>query len=223
MLADRLTGIDETNRSSYFFLGEDDRCLFFGEFHVGKGWSGGPTNQLISNYKRTPSEIAASPKAGKLQYYKDTAVSEIAAGLRRQFSPQDINVKYTFVPVPGSKMIGDPDYCDRLAKTLHAAFLPFGAADIRQLLRVTQSTEADHRSGGGRLRYEELLAITELDRAQLARPLREVVVLFDDVLTSGKHYKVAKTRIRKAFPDQPILGIFVARAIHRNPFEELDF
>lgn len=40
----------------------------------------------------------------------------------------------------------------------------------------------------------------------------------DDVLTSGKHFKVARTRIQKIFPGKPILGIFVARCIHANPF-----
>ena len=34
-----------------------------------------------------------------------------------------------------------------------------------------------------------------------------MVVLFDDVLASGKHYRVAKTRIREVFPGQGTLGI----------------
>lgn len=70
--------------------------------------------------------------------------------------------------------------------------------------------------------YEDLLTITELDKSQLSSPLRAEIVLFDDVLTSGKHYKVAKTRIRELFPDDPLLGVFVARSIHPSPFEDLD-
>jgi hypothetical protein len=40
LLPDRLTWIDETNRDQYHFLKADDRCLFFGDFFSGKGWTG---------------------------------------------------------------------------------------------------------------------------------------------------------------------------------------
>jgi predicted amidophosphoribosyltransferase len=90
------------------------------------------------------------------------------------------------------------------------------------LLRQTQSTVADHLSGASRLKYDELLEITELDEAQLAQPVRKTIVIFDDVLTSGKHYRVAKTRILEHLPSQDIVGLFVARAIHANPFDDFD-
>lgn len=220
MLPERLTWIDETNRDQYHFLEGVDRCLFFGDFFAGRGWSGGFTNQLIKNYKRTPGEIAASAKAKELLYYKNGAVTEVAAALRRVFSPVSV-AERTFVPIPPSKAPGDPEYCDRLERTLAEAFRGYGA-DVRPLLRQTRSTGADHRSGGNRLGYEELLALTEVDRQQLDRPLRREVVLFDDVLTSGKHFKVAKTRLLELFPGMPILGIFVARCIHADPFAAFD-
>ena len=55
------------------------------------------------------------------------------------------------------------------------------------------------------------MRLMELDRAQLARPLRPVVVLFDDVLTSGKHLRAAKARIRERFPEQAVIAVVVAR------------
>lgn len=222
MLPDRLTGIDETSRSSHYYLAEDDRCLYFGEFHVGKGWSGGPTNQLIHNYKRTPREIAESANGSKYQYYKDQAIREIAAGLRHQFRREDVEENYTFVPIPTSKSSSDPEYCDRLERTLREAFSSYGGADIRQLLKVAHSTGADHRSMGDRIRYDDLLAITEIDPLHLRQPVRPTIVLFDDVLTSGKHYRVAKTRILEALPNQQLIAVFVARALHRNPFDEFE-
>jgi hypothetical protein len=221
-LPDRLTGIDESNRDEHYFLAPDDHCYFFGEFFSNKGYSGGPTNQLITNYKRTPSEIAASPKASALRYYRDRAIAEIAAGMRRQF--RSLVERCTFVPLPSSKIFGDLDYCDRLEQTLRRAFGDFPHVDIRILLRQTESIPADHkrlREGCRRIRYEDLLAITEIDDTQLAQPLRDAVILFDDVITSGKHYKVAKTRVLEISPGREILGIFVARAIHANPLEDL--
>lgn len=194
--------------------------MFFGDFHSGKGWSAGDTNQLIKNFKRTPEEIRASPNSSKLQYYKDKAVSEVAAALRKIFSRASV-AQRTFVPVSSSKTLGHPDYCDRLERTLREAFSGYGA-DIRPLLRQTVSTDADHRSGGGRSTYESLLEITAVDPAHIAPAVGRQVVLFDDVLTSGKHYRVAKTRILEVFPDRSVLGMFIARSIHRSPFDEFE-
>jgi hypoxanthine-guanine phosphoribosyltransferase len=53
--------------------------------------------------------------------------------------------------------------------------------------------------------------LMELNHTQLARPLRPIVVLFDDVLTSGKHLSVAKARIRERFPEQAVIAVLVAR------------
>jgi hypothetical protein len=217
LLPDRLTWIDNTNRLEHHFLEPEDRCLFFGDFYGGKGWQGGATNQLIANIKRTPLEIASSEKAAQLLYYKNRDIGEVAAALRRTFTPDSV-VQRTFVPIPPSKALGHPDYCDRLERALTTAFVGY-EADIRRLLRQTNSADADHKSGGARISYDDLLAITAVDPAELRIPLRAEVVLFDDVLTSGKHFKVAKTRIRELFPQIQILGIFVARCIHANPFD----
>src|SRR6185437_16567733 len=97
-------------------------------------------------------------------------------------------------------------------RTLRIAFDGY-ASDIRLLLRQRMSTCSDHCSGHDRMSYERLFEITELDPKYLVIPLRPIVVLFDDVLTSGKHYKVAKSRIREFFPQQPIVGVFVARRV----------
>lgn len=220
MLPKRLTWIDETYRQEYHFLQADDRCLFYGDFHSGQGWSGGATNQLISNFKKKPSEIARSLNASKLQYYKDKAIAEVADALRATIDATWVNQHLTFVPIPGSKLAGDPDYCDRLERALRMAFVGHPGLDIRPLLRQTRSTAADHRSGGSRIPFDELLDITVIDYAQLTSPVRGELILFDDVLTSGKHFRVAFHRIREQLPAQVITGLFVARAIHRNPFAQ---
>ncbi|MGH8177944.1 MAG: hypothetical protein ACREV5_16955, partial [Steroidobacter sp.] len=134
-----MTWIDDTNRGDHFFLEEHDKCYFFGEYFSGKGYSGGPTNQLIHNFKIKPSVAATNPARGT---YKEKAVREIASGLRRAIKPGSIP-EMTFVPIPPSKIRGHADYCDRLSRTLRTAFGGLGA-DIRELLMQTESTEADH-------------------------------------------------------------------------------
>jgi hypothetical protein len=49
--------------------------------------------------------------------------------------------------------------------------------------------------------------------AQLnALPLKQALVVFDDVLTTGKHFKCCERRLREVVPAYvPILGVFIAR------------
>ncbi len=214
VLTSRLAWIDVISRvGEYPFLTREDRCLFLGDFHGRRGWAGGRTNQLIANFKRSRADIEGKPTTRRLRRYKERAVAEISEVLRGEFTREEVESLCTFVPIPTSKRPDDPRYCDRLERTLRRAFEGY-RADIRPLLRQTLSTAADHRSGADRVKYERLLEITELDPQQLVTALRPVVVLFDDVLTTGKHYRVAKTRIRQASPEQPIVALFVARCLH---------
>ena len=215
VLPERLRWVNERTRGEHRFLTVADHCLYFGEFSARGGWAAGATNQLIVDYKRTPLEIAASVRARALRFYKERAVRDIAIRLRRAFSTAAVEGLITFVPIPSSKRVGAPDHCDRLLRTLRLAFGGL-AADIRPLLRQSESTPADHRAAG-RLSLRALLALTEIDATQLARPLRPLVVLFDDVLTSGKHVAVAKTRILEQVSEQPIIAVLVARRVREEP------
>ena len=214
-LPEQLTWIDDVNRGDHSFLTKEDRCAFFGELQASTGWGGGATNQLIANFKRSPAQIGREPCGERLRRHRERAINEVAAALRSQFTREEVELRCTFVPLPTSKQPGHPEYCDRLERSLRLAFAGY-RADIRPLLQLAASTRADHLSAVERLRYQHLLALTSLDVRQLAGELRPMVVLFDDVLASGKHYQVAKTRIREVFPGQGILGIFVARRALRS-------
>jgi hypothetical protein len=208
LLPERLTSIDETNREHHAFLEPGDRCFFFGEYFAYKGYQGGGTNQLIFNIKCKPSVAATNPGRRR---YKEQAIESVAAGLRRAMTQADAE-SMTWVPVPPSKVADHADY-DRLMRTLAKAFSGYHV-DMRSLLRQSMSTEADHNSGS-RLTPDALHALMELDIAQLnALPVRQAIVLFDDILTTGKHFKCCERRLREVVPTNvPILGVFIARRI----------
>jgi hypothetical protein len=212
----RLTGIDETNRDQHAYLKEGDRCLFFGEYFTGKGYQGGGTNQLIFNFKTLPTIASTNAKRRR---YKEGATATIAAGLREVLGRAQIE-RLTFVPVPPSKAMGHADHDDRLTRALTMGCAGFNS-DIRPLLRRSSSTESDH-SAGDRLTPEALYSLLELDSASLASmPLREEIVLFDDVITTGKSFKCCERRLRGAIPATvPIIGLFVARRILRHPVDD---
>jgi hypothetical protein len=216
LLPDRLTWIDETNRDQHAFLHESDRCLFFGEYFAGKGYQGGGTNQLVFNFKTLPSIARTIPAR---RSYKESAIATVATGLREVLGRDQIE-RLTFMPIPPSKIPDHPDYDDRLTRALTMGCAGFDS-DIRVLLRRLASTESDHRTGA-RLTPEALHSLLELDSAAVAaKPLREGIVLFDDVITTGKSFKCCERRLREVIPATiPIIGLFVARRILRNPFDD---
>lgn len=207
----RFAWIDETSRGDHWLLAADDHCLFLGEYLPGRGWGGGTFNSLVLDFKRAPSRIRASPHAAAVRQFKELAIETVAQALRRGFARAAVETALTFVPMPTSKRPGDEDYCDRLLRTLYRAFEGWDA-DIRPLLLHNASARPDHeRRRGERLRRADLMRLMELDGTQLTRPLRPMVALFDDVLTSGKHLSVAKARIRERFPDQAVIAVLLAR------------
>jgi predicted amidophosphoribosyltransferase len=212
-LPNRFTWIDETNRKGHYYLTEADRCVFLGEWFAGKGYEGGPTNQLIVNFKHKPAVVRARPALGK---YKAQATSVIARGLRGAISRESIE-STTWVPIPPSKVRGHENYDDRLIQALNQAFDGY-KADVRPLIRQSESVDADHERGDDRQSPEELLNVLELDKDELAKaPMREGgIVLFDDVLTTGKHFVCCQQRIREVLEEIPVLGVFVARCIHQT-------
>jgi hypoxanthine phosphoribosyltransferase len=86
------------------------------------------------------------------------------------------------------------------------------------MLTLTRSTPADHESVE-RLTFEELLSITRLTGRPANAP-RPVIVVVDDVLNSGKHFKVAQSLIQANFPEAAIRGVFLSRCVRQ--FAELE-
>ncbi len=209
MLPERLTSIDDRNREHHIYLEPRDQCFFFGEYFAHQGYEGGVTNRLIINFKCRPSVAAVNRER---RSYKERAMDTIAAGLRKAFATSGAE-RMTWVPVPSSKVCGHVDHDDRLVRTLTRAFSGCDA-DVRPLLRLSMSTESDHNTGS-RMTPDELHALTILDRAAFySQPLRQAVALFDDVLTTGKHFKCCERRLRDLVPaGVPIVGVFIARRI----------
>ena len=109
--------------------------------------------------------------------------------------------------------MGDPDYDDRMLRVLQRAFQEW-KVDIRPMLELAESTRADHETEE-RLAYDELLAASRLRNTSPAPP-RPIVVVVDDVLNSGKHFKVAQALISEHFPGCEIVDCFSRDASGRT-------
>ncbi len=85
------------------------------------------------------------------------------------------------------------------------------ADGISLSLRQRHSTSAYHQSG--RIRdYKAIRRNFRMDESLVVPPLSPVA-LFDDMITTGSHFKAAKELIGDRFPTVPVYGVFIARRI----------
>ena len=200
--------LDDSMRSDHAYLTETVRCWCLAEYQSGASYRVSEVNQMIINLKCRPSIALADPRR---MHYKELAMDAVARGLRAALSRSSVE-SATWIPIPPSRPALDADHDDRLQRILTLAFRGYDL-DLRRLLYQTEVTAPDH-TRARRLSAESLYRIIGLDQPLLGiRPLRACVVLFDDVLTTGKHYKCCERRLRETLVGIPISGLFVARRV----------
>lgn len=200
----RLTQIDDLTLQHHPYLEPGDQCFYWGEYRVRTGYGGGPTNQLITNIKKSPLL-----RDTRQYYYKERDIGKagqvLGASVRASAQP------LTIVPVPPSHIPGHPEYDDRMLNI--ARIMVQGTASVaRELVRQTEGYDPSHAAEGGhRLTPEELMAIYEIPAGE-AEPHNTIVVL-DDVLTKGAHFRAMKRKILERFPGKTVVGLFIARSV----------
>ena len=200
----RLTAIDDLTRGGHWYLRRTDVCRYLGAYTAGKGAAYSATNSLILDFK-TP--VSRTRRRNPPQ--KETAIATAAAALRRALEAS-LADRAVFVPVPPSKSKDDDGYDDRLVRMLRAV-RPERPLDVRELIVQTRSVEPTHRRST-RLRASDIEAMYGIDEA-LEAPGAGLVVVVDDLLTSGAHFRAAQRLLSRRFPDIDVAGLFLARRV----------
>ena len=196
----RLTRIDELTRNQHYHLTDDDRCFFFGEYTARGGYAFSDTNNLIHNFKKGVN------KRGRAEWaYKEAAIKRISGLLN---SITDTNV-LTFVPVPPSKCQTDEAYDGRLIDVLRMCQQTKPNFDFRELITHRVAMPASHTAESRHT--PEQIERNYVFNAAAATGLRNNIVIFDDVLTAGSHYKAMKNTLLRHLPGKAIIGVFIAR------------
>lgn len=198
----KLSKVDGLLLADHSYLDAGDECYFIGEYTARAGYAFSPTNDVIQNLKK-PMDRRGLPE----WKYKEWAINRTGDMLREAI-PQEWLTTATLVPVPPSKAKDDPRYDDRLLRVLER--LGTGVElDIRELVLQRTSTTAAHESDD-RPRPAELFALYTVDETKV-EPEPERLVVFDDMLTTGCHFKAIARVLRDRFPNKPIIGLFIAR------------
>ena len=200
----RLTKIDDLARPDHSYLTPADECYFLGEYTARKGYAFSATNQLILNFKKSMDKRAT------VQWrYKERAIEEAAAAFRAALNSEWLDGA-TLVPIPPSKSKSDALYDDRLVRMVRG-IRARPALDVRELVLQRTSTVAVHDQEN-RPTPEQIATNYSIDQA-IRDPVPQMIGLFDDVLTTGAHFRATSTALQQSFPGVPIVGLFIARRV----------
>ena len=198
---------DQRTRADHPYLVAADQCWWLAEYICGHARRAGSVSQIIVSLKQPASQAAFQTRRARGRRY---AVQTLAALLRASVA-RDWAEEATWIPIPSARLSCDSDH-GRLLPVLRLAFRNYDV-DIRPILSVRDSTEPDHvlarRSSPGEL-YGRLRVNWPLIAA---RPLRERLVLFDDVVTTGKHYRCCERVLHRALPRTCVTGLFLSRRV----------
>lgn len=204
----RLTEIDDLTRPDHWHLGAGDKCLYFGEYSAREGYTAGPTNQLIFNFKK------GVDRRGRPEwFYKERSITQAAAAFSSAINAAFL-AQATLVPIPPSKAKDDARYDDRLVRMLRQMRGP-AALDVREFV-VQNGTREAAAHDGARLGPDQLEAMYTVDEA-VAHPAPRVIGLFDDTLVTGASFVAGRRVLQARFPNVQVYGFFIARRALPDP------
>ena len=200
----RLRKIDDLSRGDHHHLNDEDECFYFFEWTRCQDLREDKVSSLIANIKKKPG--LASDR--ELQY-KEESITKCARLISQAVNTNWIN-DATFVPMPPSKAERHPQYDDRMERMCCQIA---DGIDVRTLLKQDTSIKAAHERGDKpRPTVDELKELWRVD-GELTAPKPNRIVIVDDMMTVGRHYRAAHDMLSQKFQDIPITGVFVARRI----------
>jgi hypothetical protein len=178
-----------------------DECYYAREYVSHGNWDASEANQLIRNFKKT------NDRRGRPEWrYKTQAIHQFATELAQI-------VNYGILcAIPSSKRRDDPLYDSRLDDVLSKLRKMNPEVTVERPFEVMESHEAAH--AGGARSEESFYGMMEWKGFQQAP---EDVVLIDDVITTGAHFKACQRMIREYHPAAKVYGIFWAKVIWPDP------
>ena len=209
----RLTKVDALSLPDHTHLTPDDDCYFLGEYTSHTDFNFSETNDLISNLKKEMDK-----KDLPEWYFKERDMGRVSEAFRVSLENQ--LDQWTFVPIPPSKAKDDPLYDDRMTRILNG-IRSRPPLDVRELIDQTQSTEAAH-TGGARLSPGEIEDLYTINEGLCTAPISQIAIV-DDVLTTGAHFRAAKSILSSRFPETRVIGLFVARRVFVPEAEDISF
>lgn len=202
--------LEDENLSDCYYLDNDDICVYLGDYTAREGYDYSEVNQLISNLKK-----GVDRKDRDEYKYKESAIQQCTLMIETVLDDilQNTSKQIVVIPIPPSKSKSHDLYDDRILQIAVNASLNKPRVQVIEFVEQIESTNAFHLS--------ELSRPTPSQMQENYRILNcipqnaEVVLIFDDVLTTGSHFKAIKNLLLEQYPDlkDKIYGLFIAKVI----------
>jgi hypothetical protein len=182
-----------------YHLDDDDVCYYARDYISEGGYAASIANQLIQNFKKPPN------RRGLPEWrYKEQAIRQFAQEISSIQNIQDFLVTC----IPSSKTRDSHQYDSRLEATLlHLKSLK-PRVEIEFPLSFREDMVAAHLGGGRSI--DSIYG--NLQWAGLRSHINDIIVI-DDVLTTGAHFKACQRKIVENVPDANVIGLFWAKTV----------
>lgn len=174
---------------------KEDRCYYFMEKEA-EGYTKSTANNLINNFKKPVD------RRGKPEWeYKERSIKVFTGDL----CDLKLSHPYTVIPAPTSKPRGHADWDDRLDKVVEGFALCKDEVVIEKALDTATVLTPAHL--GGSRDIDDIKSHTVWNG--IGDLKGDTVILVDDVLTTGSHFKAWKEFIMQNDPRvKNVIGLF---------------
>ena len=186
----------------HHYITDADYCLCKREYVSGYGYQGGPTNKLVLNFKKTPDR-----KNNPSEWQCRIRAVETFAREAEILFPLDLNISVT--AIPSSKHKNDPEYDNRFEDLFKKLSKARPNLNIEWPIEIKKTIQASHHGGG---RDPEGFKRNYVWRG-FKKNSYKALCIFDDMLTTGAHFRAVSDFLRENGYKGRITGIFWSRAM----------
>lgn len=190
------------------YLDSSDVIFYFEEF-TSEGGFVGKGNSIIKNVRKSIDK-----KGTDEWHHKERAIVAVAHSIATEMNNNKVQGKVCWIPIPPSKIRTDPLFDDRTYRMLAFAIAASTTRKhfVHDVLYQKSNRESFSSTVDKRI-VSELASNYLMNDMPNYLPEKDTIIIFDDLLTTGCHFKAVEQVVLSRYPNANVIGVFVARRV----------